>query len=393
MSGSIRLTGANAQMGVGMSGGGLPRPYADLNFLTGSYRIGATTVSDIANVAGFAMTRATSAWYFDSAGLLQSVSSGVARQAAYNPVTLARIGLLVEAARTNAVLYSRDLTNAAWVASNITPTKDQVGIDGVSNSATRLTATAGNGTILQAITLGSSARQQSAFVKRITGSGVVNMTTDNGSTWTAVTVTSSWTRVTIPVQTLANPTVGFRIVTSGDEIAVDVVQNEAGTGASSPIVTTSAAVTRNADVPVITGLSISNPHSVVCEWTPGFDDLASLRHVASLNDAALAVNHSIYHRHSNDFVRVSITSQADNTIGTANAAARNAAAARFATNNVNGALNGAVGTADTAATLGTMDRIYLGMRSDSAHWVNGAIGRIRIYNTGLFDGQNRSLSV
>lgn len=393
MSGSIRLTGANAQMGVGMSGGGLPRPYADLNFLTGSYRIGATTVSDIANVAGFAMTRATSAWYFDSAGLLQSVSSGVARQAAHNPVTLARIGLLSEGARTNAALWNRDLTNAAWVKVNTTATKDQTGLDGAANSATRLTATAANGTTLQTVLLSSATRQTSAYVKRITGSGTIQMTTDGGLSWTAVTVTGAWARVTIPAQAFLNPVFGFRIVTSGDEIAVDCFQNEAGTGASTPIVTTSAAVTRNDEIPRITGLSISNPHSVVCEWTPGFDDLASLRHVASLNDASLAVNHSIYHRHTNDFVRVNITSQADNTIGTANATARNAAAARFATNNVNGALNGAGGTADTAATLGTMDRIYLGMRSDSAHWVNGAIGRIRIYNTGLFDGQNRSLSV
>jgi hypothetical protein len=44
---------------------------------------------------------------------------------------------------------------------------------------------------------------------------------DNGSTWTAVTVTSAWLPVEIPGQTLANPTVGIRIVTNAD--AVDVM--------------------------------------------------------------------------------------------------------------------------------------------------------------------------
>jgi hypothetical protein len=47
--------------------------------------------------------------------------------------------------------------------------------------------------------------------------------------------------------TLANPSVGFKISTSGDAIDVDCVQNEAGAVATSPIVTTTAAVTRNAD--------------------------------------------------------------------------------------------------------------------------------------------------
>lgn len=158
-------------------------------------------------------------------------------------------GILSEPARTNVVLWNRDLTNAAWTATNVTAVKDQTGVDGVSNAASSLTATAGNGTVLQAITLASSARWQTCYIKRLTGSGAVEMTMDNGTTWTAVTVTSSWTRVAIPTQTLANPTVGFRIVTSGDAVAVDFVQNEnSGVEATSPIATTTASVTRSADV-------------------------------------------------------------------------------------------------------------------------------------------------
>jgi hypothetical protein len=144
----------------------------------------------------------------------------------YDPVTHAAKGLLCEPQATNSCLWNRDLTNAAWTKSNVTAAKDQTGVDGVANAASKITATAANGTCLQAITLASSARYQTAFVQRITGSGVINMTMDNGTTWTAITVTSSWQRLEIPTQTLANPTVGFRIVTSGDAVAVDLVQNE-----------------------------------------------------------------------------------------------------------------------------------------------------------------------
>ena len=46
----------------------------------------------------------------------------------------------------------------------------------------------------------------------------------------------------------ANPTVGIKMGTSGDVIDVDCVQDENGAWATSPILTTTAAVTRNADV-------------------------------------------------------------------------------------------------------------------------------------------------
>jgi hypothetical protein len=158
-------------------------------------------------------------------------------------------GILLEGTRTNIVLWNRDMTNAAWTKTTMTAVKDQTGVDGVTNSASSLLATAGNATCLQAIVLGSSQRAQFCYVKRLVGSGTINMTMDNGATWTVVTVTSTttWTKVTIPSQTLANPTVGFRIVTNADKIAVDYVQNENGAFESSPMATTTAAVVRAAD--------------------------------------------------------------------------------------------------------------------------------------------------
>lgn len=193
------------------------------------------TATDLISVS-----RASVGYAETTAGVLTLFNNNILR--------ITNRGLLVEDTRTNVVLWDRDLTNAAWVPTNITPLKDQTGPDEVANSASSLEATAGNGTILQSITLASSARFQSAYVKRIAGSGTINMTMDNGATWTAITVTSGWTRVSIPTQTLANPVVGFQIVTSGDKIAVDFVQNENGVFASSPIPTTTTSAARAADV-------------------------------------------------------------------------------------------------------------------------------------------------
>jgi hypothetical protein len=123
------------------------------------------------------------------------------------------------------------------------------GLDGIANTATTLTASAADATILQPITLASAARCASAYVKRRTGTGTISFTQDGGSTWTDITSQingSTWSRVQI-TSTLANPSVGFKISTSGDAIDVDCVQNEAGAVATSPIVTTTAAVTRDAE--------------------------------------------------------------------------------------------------------------------------------------------------
>lgn len=182
----------------------------------------------------------------DSTYLATTTAARYALPLEWNSAGVAQ-GLLVEEARTNICLRSSDLTNASWTASNVTTAKTATGPDGVANSATTLTATAGNGTVLQAITSASAARITSCYIKRRTGSGTVEMTQDNGSTWSAVTVTADWTRVNIASATLTNPTVGLRIVTSADAVDVALFQHEVGSFTTSPIETFASTVTRAAD--------------------------------------------------------------------------------------------------------------------------------------------------
>jgi hypothetical protein len=206
----------------------------DLNFLSGSLD------------PRIAFTRASNGWEFNSEGNLAQYSTNVSRFG-YDQSTLAARGLLLEMARTNIALHSRDFTQTAWVKTSITAALNVAGVNGVANTASRLTATAANGTALQTITAASTNYVTSFFVRRITGTGTVEITQDNGVTWTAITITSAWQRFVISAATILNPVIGFRLGTNGDVIAVDVAQTEAEAFPTSPIITTSASVTRAVD--------------------------------------------------------------------------------------------------------------------------------------------------
>jgi hypothetical protein len=200
----------------------------------------------------FDVTRATTAYRTNASGLLESVASGVPR---LDYTGGGCPSLLVEPAATNLALQSRDLTNIVWIKVNATASKTAIGADGVASGATTLTASGASGTVLQTIVSASSSRIFSAYVRRRTGTGTVQITQDNGTTWTAITLTASYQRFSSPTGTITNPVFGFRILTSGDEIDVDFTQQETGAVATSAIPTVAATATRNADVISKTGVS------------------------------------------------------------------------------------------------------------------------------------------
>jgi len=190
-------------------------------------------------------TRSSIGWSYDAAGLLVENAINAPRFD-YDPITLVSLGLLMEEARTNLCLWSRTFTQAAWIKTDITPVKDQVGVDGVAASATRLTADAPNGTVVQTVTAVNASYATSIFVRRLTGSGVIEGTVD-GTNWLPMVLTNNFQRFDF-VASVTNPAVGIRMANSGDEIAVDVAQLESGVNASSPIITAASTITRALDV-------------------------------------------------------------------------------------------------------------------------------------------------
>ena len=194
------------------------------------------------SVPGLSVTRAgTAATRLSNTGLLTTLAANQLRMSFFdtdNDGILETPGAWIEPAGTNIATFPRDCTNDAWGKTNVTAALTQTGIDGTANSASLLTATAGNGTCLQTIVSASASRMFSAFVKRVTGTGTINMTLDNGATWTAVTVTNSYRRLSIPTQVFTNPIIGFRIVTNTDAIAVDYCQLESTKLLTSPTLST-----------------------------------------------------------------------------------------------------------------------------------------------------------
>lgn len=132
----------------------------------------------------------------------------------------------------------------------ISTSLNQTGIDGVSNSCSLLTANANNSTITQTITAAASAGCSGFYIERSVGTGAVYITRDGGSTWTDIASlinSSTFTLVKIENSSVLNPQVGIKFATSGDAIIVDYGINHLGTEIASPILTTSSAVTVNAE--------------------------------------------------------------------------------------------------------------------------------------------------
>ena len=231
----------------------------------------------------------TNATWFDNNGTLQTAGANEARFD--HSLSGASRGLLIEQAATNSCLWNRDFTNAAWTKSNISAALDATGLDGSANSASTLTATLGNGTCTQSITLGSDEYVFSVYVKRVTGSGNIDITDNGGTNWTTLTGLSStaWTRHEV-VRTQANPDVGFRIVTGGDAIEVDYVQLEASGESTSPILTTTTADTRPKDVCTTSTVSWydSTQATFAVRYMPRHVTSDSLREFISLSDTSFS---------------------------------------------------------------------------------------------------------
>jgi hypothetical protein len=331
--------------------------------------------------------------------VLTTADSGVARFD-YSPSTLQPLGLLIEEQRTNLLLHNRDLTNVAWTASNVTAAKNQTGIDGVASSASLITASADNGTILQAVTSASAARATTAYVKRITGTGVIEMTQNGGTTWAAVTVTSAWTRVSIASATVTNPSVGFRIATNGDAIAVDCVQLENGAFATSVIPTTTTALTRNADVASMTGTNFSSWYNASEGTVVWESQTAQGANAYPWSLFGSSTSNRIYANYLTN-QRIQSGIRTNGTFEAAQDTPTNSApintfgkgATAYKVNDFGFSWNGAAALTDTTLTLPTVQQLDIGNNGTlSGNYINGYIRRIAYYPTRLPDTTLQALT-
>ena len=239
--------------------------------------------------SGATFTRSTTATYVDTNGVVQTAGANALRSGHY-------IGgvqtILLEGSRTNSVLWSRDLTNAAWSGPAIVA-QNAVGLDGTANSATTVTdndpatamsrvqsftvpvdsnthtvaywikkdtdqtrfpgieANIGGGTLVQRII---SLNTQTGTMANITVVGTSTARVVDAGLWWVVeiTVTNNATALNTSLVARIYPalgtTLGGNSVTPTGSCVVGHVQVELNSPFySSPIFTTTAAVTRGAD--------------------------------------------------------------------------------------------------------------------------------------------------
>lgn len=215
-----------------------PRAYVDMDFANQRYFGGRVAAGS--NQVGSLVIEETSI----GTVYLPNISGLWIQQAVTGPKITQGYGLWAYTVPVMPLLQNRTLATSPWSASNVTVSRNQVGADGLANGACSLTATANNGTVTQAVTASSAAFVLWAVIRRLSGSGALSMSLDGGSTYTAVTSqigNAFGLPVFIPTQTLANPSVVFKIGTSGDSFAIDFVQlQQSDTVCPAAIVTTTS---------------------------------------------------------------------------------------------------------------------------------------------------------
>lgn len=381
-------------------------------------------------------SRASSGTYFNSAGVLTTAAANAPR-IDYTPDTLVKRGMLIEEARAN--LSTNSVLASAWgSATNASYANTQALAPDGTNAAWRLTEDSANSSHFGSMTSISTSYTSgttytvSRFLKasgrnvvtvylpatNFAGAGRVatfNLTTGNVvSTETGVTATiqnvgNGWYRCS--ASAVANATgsghVGGSALTDngtasyqGDGVSGAFVwghQLEAGVFSTSYIPTTTAAVTRSADVASVNTLS---------PWFNAVEGTLFAEYVATnsaQNNAAIAFsdgtnNNRMIIRATNAsaqtvFIGVSSgATQWGSVIATALINTITKSAFGYKTDDVAWVRNGgAVGT-DTLAIIPAVTGLKLGTDGDGALFINGYLRRITYYPTGFTNAQLQALT-
>jgi hypothetical protein len=394
----------------------------------------------LASSGDFNVTRATTATRFNSAGLIESVASGVPRLDYYTSGGTAGCpALLVEPSAQNSALQSQDFTTT-WsptnvtVSANVTGTTDPFG----TNLADLLTATAsGSARVVQTFSFVSGTTYTySCFAKA--GNGFFGMTMENGGVASGVAVIwnvstgafsvsgsvgsgytlqahnienygNGWYRCSMRVLLGSTVTGNIRVNTSNGTMSSVIVQSdngnsvnvfgaqvETGSAATSYIRTTTGSVTRNADVITLSGAvsgCIGQTEGVLyieCESNNGEDDVFNINRSAAnaitvYKNANNAYLGRIYHSSTSI-----IFTSASGVTGTVKIAI--AYKSGDSTMYLNGSRVGTLNT--TAITFGAALN-YLGVDKSSAFFSGIKPSRIRavaLYNTRLTDAELATLT-
>ena len=164
-------------------------------------------------------------------------------------------GVTTAKAEENLLLRSQDYS-ATWTVTNLTPVTGKTAPD-TTSTATEFTATAANAVLTQGFTAIAGSYTFSVFLRRVTGSGDIQIAADNG-TWTTKVITGTWARYDV-TQTVAagSKTAGVRVVTDTDAIEIWGAQLEQRDAVTSYTPTTTQPITNY--IPVLLTAATNAP--------------------------------------------------------------------------------------------------------------------------------------
>ena len=257
-------------------------PSLDLRFAENKSLVDATTGQNL-----ITFTRASSGTFVGSDGLIKTATTDTPRFD-HNPTTGESLGLLVEEARTNLTQKSQEFEDVYWTKTVCTITANESTAPDGTLTADLWTNTSSPGSISNTITKDTTSRTYTASVwvkgtlSQFTFSIDSGVTTDRGrvqfnlstntvsgtfnegaftnTSGTLAVYPNGWVRLAITTTTSTGTTIRFRPFFSGSSASVRIwgAQIEEGAFATSYIPTTTATVTRSADVANITGSNFSS---------------------------------------------------------------------------------------------------------------------------------------
>ena len=379
-------------------------------------------------------TRASTGTYVGSDGLVKSATTNETRFD-HNPTTGESLGLLVEEARTNLLLQSNQFnttwtnsdtseTSAAGIAPDGTNTawelKDSLDIvstihglvqatNFVSGTSYTFTCWMKAGTLTQggfafpaaAFTTGLSCRVDLSTGSVIaSSSGLSTSTTLYANGWVRIisvatataTVASS---ITIRILNNANSYIG----TGNGTILIWGAQMEAGAFPTSYIPTTTATVTRAADVASVTGANFSSWYNqtegtVFGQFLRTTTTNTQQGRVFSFNDGTNTNVLEIYHTGaSNPAAQITAnTLQAQWTPSGFTVGTSIKEVLGYKLNNSNASFNGSAETLDTVCNIPTATQARIGDRQDGVRNLNGTIQRLTYWPVRLPDPTLQSIT-
>ena len=408
--------GASVRNAVGLGLGGVPSvlnapPFAAL-------KLNFTEVSALDPRITF--TRASSATYFNSAGVLSTAANDVARFDR-DPITRAPLGLLIEESRTNLCLYSSDLNQANWLkGASVSLSYDTTTApDGTTTGDTITVVTGADTGVYQSIACSSStAYTFSLWVKLGTmvaadykfaiydntnaafiAADIVPTQTPSSTAWTRVTYTFTTPATCVSVRVYC-----FRnSLSAASSVNIWGMQLEQGAFATSYVTTTTTALTRAADLASMTGANFSN-------WYNPLEGTTVVQASTLPNVTSSVLTYAISDNTFNNSMYGNFTS--GNTYRGANVLVGGVAQAGdigsftglVTTNNTKDAFtyklnrfaescNGAATRTDVSGTTPVVDRMYLGTNwNGTGNFLNGYIRSFSYYRKQLSSGQLQALT-